>query len=88
MIPTGYIDIPHKNDLELGKTLAIDFTTKFLPEALDKVYSIFSRKGAYSNFKELLDGKGMLDNWYKFENDEQNKVLRDWCQENNIEVEG
>jgi len=27
-----YITIPHKNDLELGKALVIEFTSKYFPE--------------------------------------------------------
>jgi hypothetical protein len=53
-----YITIPHKNDLELGKALVIEFTSKYLPEDLDKVYSIFRSRGAYSRYKDLLERKG------------------------------
>ena len=67
--PNKYITIPHKNDLELGKALVIEFTSKYLPEELDRVYSIFRSKGAYSRYKDLLERKGFLDKWYKFENE-------------------
>ena len=86
--PDKYIAIPHKNELDLGKTLVIEFTSTYLPEELKKVYSIFRHRGAYSRYKDLLESKGALEDWYKFENERQKVALKEWCQENNIEIKG
>jgi hypothetical protein len=86
--PDKYITIPHKNDLDLGKALVIEFTLEYLPDELDHVYSIFRRKGAYSRYKDLLERKGVLEDWYKFENERQKMALEKWCQDNNIEIKG
>ena len=86
--PDKYITIPHKNDLELGKSLVIEFTSEYLPEALDRVYSIFRSRGAYSRYKDLLDEKGLLDKWHRFEDERQKVALKKWCRENSIEIEG
>ena len=83
-----YIAIPHKNELNLGKDLVIEFISEYLPEELDRVYSIFRRKGAYSRYKDLLGSKGALEDWYKFENERQKAALKEWCRENNIEIKG
>ena len=83
-----YISIPHKNDLNLGKNLVIEFASEFLPEELDRVYSIFRRPGAYSRYKELLYQNDLLDKWYEFENERQKAALKEWCAENNIKIEG
>jgi hypothetical protein len=82
--PDKYISIPHKSDLGLGKALAIEFTSQYLPEEIGRVYSIFSRKGAYSRYKDLLEKKGFLDKWYRFEDDRQKAALKEWCRENEI----
>ena len=83
-----YISIPYRNDLDLGKNLVIEFVSEFLPEELDRVYSIFRRQGAYSRYKELLFERGLLDKWYKFEDERQKAALKNWCAENGIEIEG
>jgi len=83
-----YIDIPHKTDLNLGKALVMEFTSKYLPDELDKVYSIFRRKGAYSRYKDLLDRKGVLDDWYDYEKERQEVALREWCRRESIEIQG
>ena len=83
-----YIEIPHKNELNLGKPLVLEFSAMHLPDNLEKVNSFFYKKGAYAKFKNLLEAKGLLDKWYAFEEEEQNKALREWCKDNGINVEG
>ena len=86
--PDKYIEIPHKNELNLGKPLVLEFSAMHLPDNLEKVNSFFHKKGAYSKFKNLLEAKGLLDKWYAFEKEEQNKALREWCKDNDINIEG
>ena len=82
-----YINIPHKNELNLGKDLVFRFAAQNLPEKLDEVERIFIRGGAYSRYKNLLERAGQLDEWYEFENAETEKTLREWCAEQKIELE-
>ena len=84
--PDKYIDIPHKNELNLGKALVINFTSIHMPDNMEKVQSIFRKKGAYSRFKDLLETKGLLEKWYDFEEAQQKNALIEWCRENNIET--
>ncbi len=72
-----YISIPHRKDLDLGKALVIEFTSKYLPNELDRVYSIFRSRGAYSRYKDLLEKEGLLDDWHKYEDDRQKKALKE-----------
>ncbi len=83
-----YITLPDKYELNLGKTLVFEFTSQFLPEESEKVYSIFGHKGAYSRFKDLLERKGKIDEWYKYEDERQKKALKEWCHDNGIKVTG
>jgi hypothetical protein len=82
-----YIAIPHKNDLDLGKPLVMDFVYTRCPEEIDRVLMIFSRRGAYRRYKDLLEQKGLLDEWYDFEQQRTRQVLLNWCKENGIELE-
>jgi hypothetical protein len=59
-----------------------------LSDNFEQVNSFFHKKGAYSKFKNLLEVKGLLDKWYAFEEKEQNKALREWCKDNDINIEG
>jgi hypothetical protein len=84
-----YAAIPHKNDLDLGSDLALRFAAAELPQRYSRVADFFRHRGAYARFKELLAAEGCLDRWYAFEAGATERALRNWCQDNNIElVEG
>ncbi len=70
-----YISIPHKNDFDLGRDLVMEFASEFIPKDIDRVYSFFRHRGAYSRYKEFLLEKDLLDKWYKFENERQEAAL-------------
>ncbi|MGQ0651182.1 MAG: hypothetical protein ACT4P4_02760 [Betaproteobacteria bacterium] len=82
-----YLSIPHKNDLDLGKRLAIDFAEELLADDARMVREIFSRRGAYARFKDLLQDRGMLGRWYEFEASAQKGALLRWCRDNGVEVD-
>jgi len=79
-----YISIPTKTDLHLGRPVAISFTEIYIPDAIAEVRRIFGRKGAFSKFKDLLVRAGMLEQWYKHEEQETERALREWCQAKGI----
>jgi hypothetical protein len=82
------VDIPHKNDLDLGQRLVFEFVEKHLPDGYRHVREIFQRRGAYGRFKDFLESKGLLQSWYDFERRREAQVLRQWCEENEIELSG
>jgi len=84
--PGKYTRVPHKNDLDLGRRLVFRFISERLPDQLDEVERYFSRRGAYARFKDLLVRKKALEEWYDFENEAKEKALREWCEENSIEI--
>ena len=82
-----YIWIPHKKDLNLGKPLVMDFIRGRCPDLYDEILDIFRRKGAYGRFKDLLERKGLLEEWYAFEEKETRERLLRWCEENGVVLE-
>ncbi len=83
-----YIGIPHKNDLDLGRDLVFDFTANYLPDRFEDVGAMFRSKGAYRRFKSLLESLGLLQKWYKFEDEKTKLRLRQWCEDNGLEISG
>lgn len=81
-----HIEIPHKNDLNLGQNLVFEFMEQFIPEKEDQIEQIFRRKGAYSRYKDLLHSIGLLEKWYDFENKRELVALLQWCKENDINI--
>jgi hypothetical protein len=81
-----YMAIPDKRELDLGKPLVLEFAREFLPDDYDEVRHIFSRRGAYRRYKELIVQRGALERWHDFSNTTEEAALRKWCAENGIEL--
>ena len=81
----GYV-LDYVRELDLGKPLVLDFARGFLADDYDEVRQIFSRRGAYRRYKELLVRRGALERWYDFSNKSEETALREWCAENGIEL--
>jgi hypothetical protein len=81
-----YLAIPRKNELDLGRRLALRFVAQELPARYEQVEGFFRRQGAYARFKGLLEREGVLERWYSFEADADESVLRQWCAENGLEL--
>jgi hypothetical protein len=82
------VEIPHKNDLDLGQRLVFEFVGEHLPDDYHRVQQIFRRREAYGRFKDLLESRGRLQSWYAFESQREEQALRQWCEENEIELSG
>lgn len=83
-----YLWIPHRNDLDLGRSLVFEFVEERLPSAIDRVYGFFQSAGAYSRFRDLLEQNGLLDDWYGYEADRARAAILEWCKEHSIELQG
>lgn len=81
-----YIAVPHKNDLGLGRDLALSFVDRESPDEYDTVAGFFRSRGAYRRFKDFLASRNLLEPWYHFENAETETALRAWCEEQNIKL--
>ncbi|GAB5387017.1 MAG: hypothetical protein Alis3KO_41400 [Aliiglaciecola sp.] len=82
-----YLLFPSKQDLDLGKRLALSFIAESIPDKLEFGYDIFSRRGAYAKFKTLLESKGKLESWYAYERAALRRATIQWCMDNDVEFE-
>jgi hypothetical protein len=82
-----YVPVPGKYDLDLGNELAYAFAKEFLPDDYDHVRGIFRRKGAWSRFKDLLERKGLLEEWYAYSDRREVEALVEWGEANGLDVE-
>ena len=83
-----YLEIPNKNEFDLGSQLAFRFVRDQLPSEYDKVSGFFARSGAYSRFKDLLARHGKLESWYRFEEVAINEAVSEWATSNELLIDG
>ena len=79
---TLYIAVPTKQDLDLGRALAVRFTGEVAPNEVHRVIGFFKSSGAYGKFKALLASGGLLDQWHAYESNATEAALQQWAQEN------
>ena len=79
---TLYLSVPHKNDLDLGKTLVLRFADEHLGLHAAEVHDIFRRRGAYGRFKHLLERRSLLEDWYAYSNAATQQALEQWAKDN------
>jgi hypothetical protein len=84
----NYIAIPDKRQLDLGKSLVLDFAREFLSGDFDDVRNMFSKRDAYKNFRALLIRRNVLERWYDFESKATERALREWCELSSIQITG
>ncbi len=81
-----YLSVPSKNELDLGRELALRFVEEQLPKDFDRVKDYFRNSGAYRRFKELLEDRGQLQGWFAYEAKGVEEALRTWAIDNDIEL--
>lgn len=82
------VAIPHKKELDLGNRLVFRFMRSVAPDEEGRVRGFFSGRGAYARYKDWLESKEILQQWYDFEAIETEKALREWCVDNEVELDG
>lgn len=79
-----YVAVPDKHDLGLGKPLALAFARTHLPACEEQVREMFSHRGAYARFKNLLERHNSLDAWHQWKEAQTRQALRTWCATNGL----
>lgn len=74
-----YLSIPHRQELDPGKPLVLEFIRDNCPGELARVEGFFNRPGAFRNVKDLLRRRHLLDNWQIFEMQQMEVLLKQWC---------
>ena len=81
-----YVAVPNKYDLNLGKDLALAFAEKKLAYSHQTVADFFRHRGAYGRFKDFLERKGCLEDWYAYEAKATELALREWAAEEGFSI--
>ncbi|NOY46330.1 MAG: hypothetical protein GXP50_12910 [Deltaproteobacteria bacterium] len=80
----GWIEVPRPNELDLGRALVRRFVEAHIPDEARTVEGFFRRKGAYGRFKDFLHDRGLLETWYRFEEEAKRNALREWAEKEGL----
>lgn len=82
----GWIEMPSGRDWDLKRGLVNRFVANHCPQLEDQVHRCFSRRGAWRAYKDLLDERGLRDNWHSFRDEAIRRVLTKWAAEEGIVI--
>ncbi len=83
-----WIAIPHKKDLNLGNKLVFRFADEYVAEAdMPRVERMFSRRGAYANWKDFLFERDLLQKWYDYYRHAEVHALKRWLNQEQVTYE-
>ena len=82
-----YAPVPDKRDLGLDSRLVFDFAARYLDGQYEVIRNMFRRKGAYAQFKALLEQQDLLGDWYAFSEERTLGALKEWCEAEGFTVE-
>lgn len=74
-----YVLIPHRQELDPGKPLFLEFVRSHCPGEMARVEGFFARSGGFRNAKDHLRRLGLLESWQVFESQRIELLLRQWC---------
>jgi len=77
-----YLPVPDKRSFDMGRPLVFRFIAEHLPGAQNEVSDMFRHKGAYSRLRQLLDKKGLWNQWNAYQDAAIERELRQWCEDN------
>jgi hypothetical protein len=83
----SYLAVPREAELDLRRSLALQFVAQGLPEHHERTTAIFRASGAQARFERWLDEAGHLEAWHAFEAKGIENALRDWARRNGVEVD-
>jgi hypothetical protein len=79
-----YVPVPDMRTLGLGLELVFDFVGAAMPEDEARVRQMFKRPGAYRQFGDLVEERGLTDRWHAFREAQTRAALAGWCEENGL----
>ncbi|MCK9166484.1 MAG: UPF0158 family protein [Acholeplasmatales bacterium] len=78
-----YLSLPLKYDLHEYQIMKNFCLT--LPDFLINIFrDALSKKGAFSNFKFLINKHHLTEKWYQYKHNEFIRIAIEWCQSNGI----
>ena len=83
-----YLELPDPRDLDLGKPLVMRFAADGWTITTTRSPTSFPARAPIAASRISLSGSAPSISWYAYESEAREKALREWCEDNGIEVEG
>ena len=80
-----WLPLPSQYDINEYSIMERFCRSRSDPDLRDTLLSAIHGKGAFRRFKDTAERTGVLEQWYKYKDDEIREIARQWCEENGVE---
>jgi len=81
-----YVPIPTRQELDLGRELALDFMAEHRPDEVQWALDTLRRRGGWHRFKDHLEDIGLIREWFDYQERRTNEALKAWCEAQGVDV--
>ena len=81
-----YVPLPTRQELNLGRELALDFMAERRPDEVRWTRETLGRRGGWHRFKNHLEDIGLIRDWYDYQEQHTLQALKAWCESQGVEV--
>ena len=77
-------DMFYKNDYDIMQ----DFISTIVDDNLrNELYKETRGKGSFNRYRNIIDSRGITNDWYMFRDSVYKQIAKEWCLDNKIEFE-
>ncbi|MGB0938585.1 MAG: UPF0158 family protein [Colwellia sp.] len=81
-----YVSLPEKYDFNEYHVIEKFIDSLVFPKQSEMLSQSILGKGAFRRFKTVLDKLGLVNEWYKYRDQQLREFVELWCKENNIDA--
>ncbi len=81
-----YLFLPTLHDFHEHQVM-VDFSRTTSPEIAERLLSVLFKKGAFKNFRKMLERFFLVDKWHRYKDEKLRELAINWCKKNKLNYE-
>jgi|LGOV01.1.fsa_nt_gb hypothetical protein len=83
--PAEFISLPDRYEVNEYQMMERFIMTLRNEKISDKLWNAINGRGAFRNFRYVVDHNGLQDEWYNYREAQYKEIAIAWCEENKVE---
>lgn len=83
----NFVALPSKWDINEYEMMEDFMNVQENEEIQNQIFHAIKGRGAFRNFRAVVENNGLLEEWYKFKDSAYEQIVKDWCEKNGLEAE-
>ena len=83
----NFVALPSKWDINEYEMMEDFMNVQENKEIQNQIFHAIKGRGAFRNFRAVVESNGLLEEWYKFKDSVYEQIVKNWCEKNGLEAE-